>query len=277
MRSISRSLAALVGVAAMSATTTLHAQAITAGQWNAMVAPTNNTTPFWDGRSSDGVNCNIGFFLLYPAGGGFGPCANSHPSAAFVNANAGRLGSTGTVPNGSFLSASGGVDVPPDFTFAAGSYRLEFLGNVAGFGPPSQELWAFGAGVNGPVALKQLYGGANAGTLPTVFNVNFTTDWFLGARTAAAGNAFLYSTGSGIAHFALFSSDMVGTSTPNAPYWAAFGDTPRNGDSDYNDLVLQLNTVSTVPEPSTWALMAFGLGSIVVARRRSQRAAVARA
>lgn len=255
----------------------LHAQVVTTGQWNTMVAPTKDGTPFWDGASSDNVNgsnCNVGYFLLNQSGAGFGPCINEHPTDAFVNANAGRLGYTGNNPNGSFLSGSN-VNTSAGFAFKAGTYRLEFLANISGFGPSGQELWAYSGPSSAPLQVQQLYAvGSYPDAVTSVFNVTFNTEWYLGARTAEVGHPWMYSN-SVATHYALFSERAVGNVSEFGRFWVGFGDTPSGGDNDYNDLMLQVQQVqqiqSVVPEPSTWALMVFGLGSLGLVSRRRQR------
>ncbi|MBL0173055.1 MAG: PEP-CTERM sorting domain-containing protein [Gemmatimonadaceae bacterium] len=254
----------------MAAPVAADAQVITTGTWTAMTVPNKNLSPFWDGTSQDiinGSNCNIGFYLLYASGAGYGPCANQKPTDAFVNANAGRLGLTAGVPNGSFLRGAN-IDTPIGYAFKAGSYRLELLANTSAFGPSGQELWAYSGPLSGPLQVQKLYAvGTYPNALTTVFNVTFNTDWYLGARSAASGNPWSYSSSVTVPHYALFSERAAGADKDNGRFWAAFGDIPT-GDQDYNDIVLQ---IQTVPEPSTWALMAFGLGTLGVVGRHRQR------
>ena len=250
------------------------AQVVTTGQWNTMVVPTNNGAPFWDGISSDNPNCNIGFYLLNPSGGGFGPCINQHPTDAFVNANAGRLGMNGNTPNGSFLSGAT-ANAPVGFSFGAGTYQLEFLANISGFGPSGQELWAYSGPSSAPLAIQQLYAvGTYPDALTSVFTVTFNSEWYLGARSAEAGHDWVYSNAIAAPNFALFNERIVGADQAFSRYWVGFADTPNGGDHDYNDLMVQVQQLSPTtiaPEPSTWALMVFGLGSLAVVARRRNR------
>jgi hypothetical protein len=273
-------LALAIALAAVtSAPLTVEAQVVTTGQWNTMVTPTKDGAPFWDGNSTDNVggsNCNVGFYLLNPSGGGFGPCLNQHPTDAFVNANAGRLGMTGNTPNGSFLSGAT-ASSPVGFSFGAGTYRLEFLANISAFGPSGQELWAYSGPASAPLAVQQLYAvGSYPSAITSVFTVTFNTEWYLGARSAEAGNAWDYSNSVAAPHFALFNERGAAAAKDFSRYWVGFADTPNGGDHDYNDLIVQIQQLSPTtitPEPSTWALMVFGLGSLgVVARRRTRSA-----
>ncbi|MBI3789442.1 MAG: PEP-CTERM sorting domain-containing protein [Gemmatimonadetes bacterium] len=264
MHVLSRPRVALALVGA----STLPAQVNTTGTWSNMVAPNDNSSPFWDHSSFDGTKCNIGFFLLYPAGGGFGTCQLEKPTAAFVNANAGRLGlSSSGAPNGSMLSQGA-------YSFAPGHYQIEFLGNIASYGPArGQELWAFGAGSSGPVPLQQFYAvaGGNSG-LTTIFNVNMASAWFLGARDANLGNTWDYSnTSTTTSGWALFSSTQLAGQQGSLGdhMFAAFGDTP-SGDQDYNDLIIEVtaSAVTAVPEPASIVLVLSGLGGILLVGRR---------
>ena len=277
---MTRRLCALAVAAVLSAAAmpvALDAQVVTSGTWTSMVIPDKDAVPFWDGASADAINgssCNVSYFLLYAAGSGYGSCANQQISDAFTNANAGRLGLTGGMANGSFLSGAT-TSTPVEFAFAAGTYRLEFLASVSGFGMSDQQLWAYSGPASAPVQEQQLYGaGSFTGSGSNVVNVTFNSEWYLGARSAAAGNAWTFSNDVASPRYALFSEVGAADVKDYGRFWAGFGDTP-NGDQDFNDLVLEIQAqslVTTVPEPSTWALMVFGLGTIgVVARRRRGR------
>lgn len=255
-----------VAVAALLvASSVARAQVSTTGTWNPMVAPTNGGAAFWDNASSDGRQCNIGFFLLYTAGNGYGPCSVQKPTDPFVMGNAGRLGTTGGAPNGSFLSHAG-------YSFAAGTYQIDFLGNIAGYDPTGafgQELWAFTDGLNGPVALQQFYAvGSYPNGLTTTFSFTSASAWYLGAKHAYGSNGWDYSNTLMSNHgWALFSEYDASSANQGAGerMFAAFGDVPA-GDQDYNDLVLQ---VSSVPEPESLLLIGTGvLGLLVVLKRR---------
>lgn len=240
-----------------------RAQVVTSGTWNPMVAPTNASGAFWDNASSDGGNCNIGFFLLYAAGGGFGPCGQSKPSQAFVDGNAGRLGTAAGAPNGAFLSHAA-------YSFAAGTWTVDFLANIAGYGPgnaPPQELWVFTDGLAGPQALFQVYA---VGTYPNALTTSFTfttsSAWYLGALHAYGTSGWDYSSTMMANHgWALFSQNDVGNAPGAADrYYAAFGDVPA-GDQDYNDLVVE---ISSVPEPGGLLLIATGLAGLLLTVKR---------
>jgi hypothetical protein len=254
MRKLSSALVAAAMIAAVASPAPVHAQLVsTSGSWTNMITPTNGGTTFWDNSSLDGQNCNIGFFLVYPAGGGFGPCNNQAPTDPFVQANAGKLGS-----GGSFLSNDA-------FTFAAGSYRVEFLANIAGYQPPSQELWINTAG---NVQHTQLYAvGTYPNALTTVFHVDIGSAWYLSAKSV---NGNLVYSNSANPDFALFSSTAVNGVSPgglNDVMFVGYGD--RAGDNDFQDLVVR---ITAVPEPSTYLTLGLGLGVMGLLYRRRRTA-----
>lgn len=273
MRREKFSWVALAAAAAMIPAFATPAQVVTTGSWTNMVAPDNSGAPFWDNASLDGDKCNVGFFLLYTAGSGFGSCANEKPTAALVDANAGRLGVGVTgAPNGSYLSHDA-------FAFKAGRYRIEFLANIAGYGPaavPPQELWVFADTGAGAYKLQRIYAvGTYPGSLTTVFDLNVTQDWFLGALHASGD--WDYSREMMPDHgWSLFSSRSATTSAPGAAddiMWAGFGDV-QGGDQDYNDLIVQ---IQSVPEPASVVLIGIGLvGLAAVSKRRRGPTSAAR-
>jgi hypothetical protein len=265
MRQQSLVLASLLAVGITAFGAAASAQVNTTGTWTGMVAPTNGGAAFWDNASLDGSNCNVGYFLLYTAGNGFGPCNNLKPTSAFVQGNAGRLGLSSTgAPNGSYLSHDA-------YSFKAGSYRVDFLGNIAGYGPNAstpQELWAYTMGQGGPVAFQQLYAvGSYPGSLTTSFFFTTTEDWFLGARHAYGAAGWDYSDSAMPDHgWSLFSENAASLGGQGGRMWAAYGDVVA-GDQDYNDLVIE---VTSTPEPASILLMVTGfIGLGVVVRRRT--------
>lgn len=266
MKQIAVALA--VGLGMALAAPPVAAQVNTTGTWSNMVVPNEDGTPYWDNTSADGAKCNVGYYLLYKAGSGFGPCSNEKPTSAFVDGNSGRLGTTGGVPNGSYLSESA-------FSFAAGKYRFNFLANIAGYDPtstPPQELWIFTKGSGGAIPLHQLYAvGTYPEPLTTTFEFTIGSEWFLGARSAVTPDPWefsnqLYAVGAHSSHavFSLFSS---GTTDPGAlgnVWYSGFGDISE-GDRDYNDLVVE---IAAVPEPSAIVLLAIGVLGLVGRQRR---------
>ncbi|MBL0173156.1 MAG: hypothetical protein IPP90_21230 [Gemmatimonadaceae bacterium] len=64
--------------------------------------------------------------------------------------------------------------------------------------------------------MQKLYAvGTYPNALTTVFNVTFNTDWYLGARSAASGNPWSYSSSVTVPHYALFSERAAGADKDN--------------------------------------------------------------
>jgi hypothetical protein len=198
-----------------------------------------NGTPFWDNKSLDGSNLNVGFFLTKT--GGF----SSHPSSPAIAAtvlefwgNAG--GAADSVQK--FSSGGFGVDTKLVLTVAgnAGKNKLGYRDSIG-------DHIIYDPAVDGKVA-------GQTKTFTPVGEFAFFME------NASAGYKFYSDTG--IAghtdgtqqHFALFRDTLTGL------LWIGIEDLPGTGhgegQGDYNDLVF---SVKAAPEPAS--LTAFGIGA----------------
>ncbi|MGV3709177.1 MAG: PEP-CTERM sorting domain-containing protein [Gemmatimonas sp.] len=228
------------------------------GTWQSGWTPGTQVDEFWNRTSDDGANCNIGYFVQ----GGFGPCMNQNPGvfpAPLGWSNATYL---------SFTPASTSDRTVVKFT--AGTYQLDFLGQVAG-ATPSRFVGVSSA--DGSNTLNYTFGAA-----PESYTFIADRDWELFLQPfLPTGQPTFYSNDPFTRQFVVFANSNGGNGDFAGQWLVGAEDNgcseiseacPRLSDYDYNDALIR---VSSVPEPSTYALMTVGL--IVVggaARRRRQ-------
>lgn len=234
------------------------------------VAATNPAPvrPFFDNLSDDGVGCNVGF-LLSNAPGVSSTCANQRP--------AGWLPFTGAAPSsyyGNGTSAS-------NYLFAAGSYTIDViyargstLGDIAG----SDTRWGTYDGVSN--VQTNLNG---VGALPFSFYSATSWGFFIDIQDGVGGTAFS-GLGAGGRQAALFlgagsnatsAGGVISPTGGNQTFYVGLEDKScasntgpgcsRASDFDNNDVLLRIRSV---PEPSTYLLMASGLLGLGLAARR---------
>ena len=224
--------------------------------------------PFFDNLSDDGAGCNVGF-VLTNAPGASTTCGNQRP--------AGWLPFTGAAPShyyGNGTSAS-------NYLFAAGSYTIDViyapgktLGDIAG----ENSRWGIYNGVtNVQTALD------GVGVLPFTFSTASTWGFFIDIVDGVGGTAFS-GLGAGGRQAALFlgagssATPIGGTIFANSgiqTFYVGLEDKSctnntspgclRSSDFDNNDVLLRIRSV---PEPSTYLLMASGLLGLGLAARR---------
>jgi hypothetical protein len=265
----------LAGSAFGDTVTTVAGQGFSAMPTNATIL-TNGGNPFWDNPSTkgSGVNSNIGDLL--EGIGGF--------SSSVVGSDA----VTGD------YAATGGVD-PTAFSFvrntAAYQISLLYANSVSNFGTGPGQIdttiglydvntahqWAlYGPGsgnaaqptstvVTGPTETQAFPGIGNGDTYEAYATLCYAANacaTFYSNSTANTGTA---TSALGWNHFALFQlasgSWVIGFEDNNCPTC-----TEKLG--DYSDLVFEIQTVSSVPEPGTIAFMGLGLAGLGVLGRR---------
>jgi hypothetical protein len=272
---------------------TVAASPIAAQTWQAIGTPGNNNggSSYWNNTSDDNVGsaiCNVGSVLSNtPVQLAPGSCSNQNPGA-FLPLLPTRLGAGAT-----FLGGAGGAAPTGGFLFGAGSYSWNLLGRIAGL---TGTQWGFiEFGPNNSVVVTN---GTASGSRNFTNNFAVWIDAAIGSDGAGltrytsnllvANPALTTVQGTSNQQFAVFTNGAGPMLTGNVinfqdgrqffvgmednsnggPRFGAGNAALRASDRDYNDIMISL-TATTVPEPSTYALMATGLVALAgLARRR---------
>lgn len=255
----------------------------------------NNPAGYWNNRSDDGLSCNIGFIV----DGTTGSCSNQKP--------AGWLPSGSLISGGArVLQTAGGA--PIGFYFGAGTWTLNLIGRAAGAEVPSESQWGYFNGddlsftaVAGSSATvttstgfalfvdswnpstdpRRFYSSGVFGNTGAQFGIGVTTNQF--AVFTSTEYAFTPNINEfGVAELGLGryvvgaednACDIMGENGP------VIGDSDgqcvngmpnsrlKASDRDYNDFVIEV-----VPEPSSFALVTFGLAGLAAVANRRRRA-----
>jgi hypothetical protein len=235
------------------------------------IATTGSGTGFWNNASDDrtaaNLPCNIGGILT--GAPGIAGCTSQGTGTSVPFA---------IVAPTQYLSNGG---APTAFFFGRGAWDVQLLGTITGATPPS--AWQ----------MVEVGSGSNLGTILTAGNrSNFYTNtgFYLTINAwAPTGSTFRSDVlnGDGKTQFAVFggagassTGNQINWTSPNQTYFVGMEDNAcaamstcpsRDGynaiasDRDYNDIMLR---VTSVPEPSSIALMAAGLAGLAFASRR---------
>jgi hypothetical protein len=258
--------------------------------WQAIGSTTGAGPQFWNNPSQDQAGagaCNVGSILTNPA---LTPASCSSEAPA----NLLPLSPSLTVAPTSYLS--NGSNGSRAFVLGAGLWQIQLLGTVTGASPVR------------PWTINGSFGSATITTTGNLITVLSSTAMYFDLNAfAPVGNIYRSDDPtSGSRQFAVFSNQAVGgpASTAVATLGGALGttyyigmednacvlgqtapcpnDTQRNpanyggvstpnlyGDYDYNDMIVK---ATVVPEPSSVALMMFGLAGVAFAARKRRSA-----
>jgi len=241
------------------------ADTIESATWQPFPTLAEDATPYWDNRSQDGSQKNIGYFLTglsgYPNSPGLtnpqylGSGGSTAPSSIIFNSTGPNLLTVllKATSNGlefGYFNAASPVDTRALFTTAtAVGTQLTFTSEFARYGYyihylPNQ----------GPLIPNDFYKSVATASVGTEINAlggvhqHFTV--FEGIGGAGAGS------------YVVGAEDRWGVVNPPGSL------SVEELQGDYQDFVVGIAAVA-IPEPATMALMAFGLGAaILYARRR---------
>lgn len=243
----------------------------------------NANRPYWDQKSMDGGNRNIGNYLT----GSYTP-----------GLPGGAVASPGISPRWFGFAGADNVTAPTAARNAAGPWGFDQTGTVGGVGARlmlevaglaayNEIGWYDLSAAPGSETLNVIFRGSNAP--PTSVTFAPSGNWGLYLRSfngfaenSGYGNIYFTesnrsrrttSTGStpldrNHQHFALFALDL----TPgNQRYLVGAEDLPQGstgieGPGDYNDVVFTLGVGSNIPAPGAAALL--GLAGVIGSRRR---------
>jgi hypothetical protein len=263
-----RRLAALAVAGALAGAGTARADALNIqgspgfGFQGPVLAATESGGAYWRNPSLDGPGANVGFYLTKTGLFANSPLGNNSPA----------------IPGNRLENWIGGAgQADPSLTFsAAGGVRASLYATVAGYSNVNEFGW-YNLTAGGPGALHPLFTGVSLDGSKVDTTTFFPSGPFGFYLRSPEGLFFsqtqfnpqgdLLNDGSAHQHFALFEDDRNGSLFLGVEDFKGQNSVENGG--DFNDLIVRLDPLASVPEPSSLAL--FGLGTLGLAGWRLRR------